>query len=73
MIFKFYPIVVTAKGPDTRRIRLDSWTRENLGFGYEITKYDIDDGNHRAIAFALFGIKKIKCFVGRGLVTDRPK
>lgn len=72
LIFRFYPIIVTAKGPNTRRVNADRTTRKQLGFGYKITPYDIEDGNHRATAFALFGIKKIKCFVGRGLVTDRP-
>ncbi len=72
LIFRFYPIIVTAKGPNTRRVNADRITRKKLGLGYKITPYDIEDGNHRATAFALFGIRKIKCFVGRGLVTDMP-
>lgn len=71
-IFRFYPIIVTAKGPDTRRVQAGRLAKKQLGFGYKITPYDIEDGNHRATAFALFGIRKIKCFVGRGLVTDTP-
>jgi hypothetical protein len=72
LIYRFYPIIVTAKGPNTRRIKMDKWARKNLGFGYEITPYDIEDGSHRAMSFAMFGIRKIKCFVGTGLVTDSP-
>jgi len=72
LIFRFYPIIVTAKGPNTRRVKADRSARKHFGFSYEITPYDIEDGNHRATAFALFGIRKIKCFVGRGLVTDKP-
>ena len=71
LIFKFYPIIVTAKGPNTRRVKMDKWARKNLGFGYKITPFDIEDGSHRAMSFVMFGIRKIKCFVGRGLVVDR--
>ena len=72
LIFRFYPIIVTAKGPNTRRVKMDKWARENLGFGYEITPFDIEDGSHRAMSFVMFGIRKIKCFVGSGLITDSP-
>jgi hypothetical protein len=72
LIYKYYPIIVTAKGPKTRRVNVDRQVRNKFGFGYKITPYDIEDGNHRATALALFGLKKLKCFVGRGLVSDRP-
>ena len=71
LIFKFYPIIVTASGPNTRRVKYDKSCRKNFGFGYEITPFDIEDGSHRAVSFVMFGIRKIKCFVGKGLIADK--
>jgi len=72
IIYRLFPIVLTEKGKATRRARENKKARERYGFDYSITKYDIEDGDHRAVAFALMGIKKIKCFVGVGLNSDRP-
>lgn len=69
-IYKHYPIIVTAKGSNTRRVTADKVGREKFGLGYTITPYDIEDGNHRATSLTLFGLRRIRCFVGRGLVTD---
>jgi len=59
-------------GKTTRRVRENNKARGRYGFNYSITKYDIEYGSNRAVAFALMGIKKIKCFVGVGLNSDRP-
>lgn len=69
LIYRFYPIIVTARGPNTRRVKANM-RYQKFGFNYKIAPFDIEDGNHRAVAFVMFGIRKIKCFVGRGLVTD---
>ncbi|MBU0628521.1 MAG: hypothetical protein KKC75_04985 [Nanoarchaeota archaeon] len=72
IIYKLFPIILTEKGPRTRRVNANKWAKENLGFGYKVTQFDIEDGNHRAMAYSMFGIRRIRCFVGTGLTTDSP-
>ncbi|MBW2974647.1 hypothetical protein KY366_02920 [Candidatus Woesearchaeota archaeon] len=72
IIYRLFPIILTEKGLRTRRVNANEWAKENLGFGYKITQFDIEDGNHRAMSYSMFGIRKIRCFVGTGLVTDSP-
>ncbi len=60
LIAKYFPIIV-----------LEDNVIRNNKFGDKKTplhkkcKYDIDDGNHRAIAYALLGIKTIPALVGK--------
>ena len=69
IIYRLFPIIITERGKDTRRIRINAKGMTG-GYRYEVTPYDVDDGSNRIVAFALMGIKKIKCFVGRGLDYD---
>jgi len=71
IIYRLFPIILTQKGRETRRIQANRYLRENNPtIRYLETKYDVMDGSHRAVAYALTGIKKIKCFVGYGLEKD---
>lgn len=72
IVYRLFPIILTEKGSRTRRVNANMWAKENLGFGYKVTQFDIEDGNHRAMAYSMFGIRKIRCFVGTGLTTDSP-
>ncbi len=60
-INKYIPIIVLEDGV----IRNNKFDKTLINKNYKKCKYDIDDGNHRAIAYALLGKKKIKAFVGK--------
>lgn len=64
IIYRLFPIILVENGFRADYINLGGDIKE-AGIKYTKTKYDIDDGNHRAISFAMFGITEIKCFVGR--------
>ena len=67
IIYRLFPIVLIKSGKETRRVNENKESTKKFGLKTEVTKYDIEDGSHRAAVFALIGMKKIKCFVGRGL------
>ncbi len=61
IITKSVPIIVLEDGV-IRNMKLLTAIERKM---YKKCKYDIDDGNHRAVALALLGKKKIKAFVGK--------
>ena len=67
LIYRLFPIVLLRSGKVTRRVYYNLKTTRKFGFGTKITKYDIEDGSHRAVALASIGVNQIKCFVGMGL------
>ena len=71
IIYRLFPIIIMQRGKLTRRVIKNNETKKQFGFSYKVTKYDIDDGSHRALAFALLGIKRLKCFVGSSLYNSK--
>ena len=64
IIYQLFPIILIENGFRAEYID-GGWDIKKAKIKYTKTKYDVDDGNHRAISFAMFGITEIKCFVGR--------
>ena len=60
-ISKYIPIIVM----QDHVIRHNKLRRASVMKLYKKTKYDIEDGNHRAVALALLGKKKVKALVGK--------
>jgi hypothetical protein len=60
LLNEIFPITVMAGG----EIRNNKFSRNDKRSYCETAKYDIEDGNHRAIAHWLNGNKTIKAFVG---------
>lgn len=60
-ITKHVPIVVLEGGLIRHHKLLKASDRKK----YKKCKYDIDDGNHRALAYGMLGKKKIKALVGK--------
>lgn len=73
LLFQLFPLIILESGENTRRVienrnpevtQLDLFrTKEK----YIITPYDTEDGAGRAVAFALSGVKEVRCLVGGGL------
>jgi hypothetical protein len=63
-IYKLFPIIITQSC--SRRPDENVYNGDSLGFNFEVTPYDIDDGCHRAVGFAMSGVKEVMCFVGKG-------
>lgn len=61
IINKYFPIIVLEDGV-IRQLKL---RKEKFRKKYKKCKYDIDDGCHRAVAFALLGKKQITAYVGK--------
>ena len=73
LLYQLFPIIITEKGENTRRVRENQNPEvKNKGISYSITEYDIEDGSNRAVVFAILGIKKVECFVGKGLQDSSP-
>jgi hypothetical protein len=68
LIFQLFPLIILKSGENTRR-PIENKNKEVIDqdLSYTITPYDTDDGAGRAVAFALLGVTKVKCLVGRGL------
>ncbi len=60
-ITKYIPIVVIEEGV----IRHNKLIKASVRKNYKKCKYDIDDGNHRALAYGMLGKKKILALVGK--------
>ena len=58
-IVKYIPIIVMKGGVIRNKLR-----RASLRKGYKKCKYDIDDGNHRVLAYGMLGNTKIQALVG---------
>ncbi len=65
-ITKQLPIIVLEDGV----IRQNKLRKESQRKNYKKCKYDIDDGNHRAVAYALLGKKKITALVGKRIYKN---
>lgn len=63
---EFFPIIVMEDGV----IRNHKLIRKEEKGKYKKCKYDIEDGNHRAIALALLGKKEINAFVGKRICKN---
>jgi hypothetical protein len=67
VITEYVPIIVL----EDHVIRHETFLRrKDNTVSYKKTKYDIDDGNHRAIALAMQGHKEIKAFVGKRIYKN---
>jgi len=66
IITKTIPIIVF-EGGVIRHTKLQSAAKRKM---YKRCKYDIDDGNHRAIALALLGKKKVHALVGKRICKN---
>ncbi|MEX0935211.1 MAG: hypothetical protein WDZ70_02715 [Candidatus Paceibacterota bacterium] len=63
IILKYIPIIVIEDGV-IRQNKITSKTEEERK-KYRKCKYDIDDGNHRALAYALLGKETIPAYIGK--------
>ncbi|MEX0935219.1 MAG: hypothetical protein WDZ70_02755 [Candidatus Paceibacterota bacterium] len=63
IILKYIPIIVIEDGV-IRQNKITSQTEVERK-RYKKCKYDIDDGNHRALAYALLGKETIPAYVGK--------
>ncbi len=61
LITKYFPIIVLKDGVN-RQLKL---RKVKFRKKYKNCKYDIDDGCHRAVAYALLGKKQITAYVGK--------
>ena len=61
LITEYVPLIVLEDGV----IRHNKLIRSAQSKQYEHCKYDIDDGNHRAVALAILGKKTVKALVGK--------
>jgi hypothetical protein len=66
-IVKYIPIIVM----EDHVIRHNKLRPISQRKKYIKTKYDIDDGNHRALSFALLGNKKITALVGKRIYKNK--
>jgi hypothetical protein len=65
-IAKHVPIIVLEEGV----IRHNKLIKPAMKKLYARCKYDIDDGNHRALALALLGETKMKALVGKRIYKN---
>jgi hypothetical protein len=62
-IYQRFPIILFPGG-EVREKDYNVWARENNSPIHTIFEYDLDDGNSRAVSYALEGIQVSPCFFG---------
>lgn len=62
-IYERFPIILFPGG-EIREKDYNTWARENDAPLCEIYRFDLDDGNSRAVNYALEGLDKSPCFYG---------
>lgn len=67
LILMYIPLIVLEDGV-IRNNKLRKTSDKKL---YKKCKYDIDDGNHRAVALALTGEKNVLAFVGKRIYKNK--
>lgn len=62
-LYERFPIILFPGG-EVREKDYNLWARENNAPLCQIFEYDLDDGNNRAVSYALEGIVSVPCFYG---------
>ncbi len=62
-IYQNFPLILFPGG-EVREKDYNNWAKENNEPLCEIYEYDIDDGNNRAVSYALTGLKDAPVYIG---------
>jgi hypothetical protein len=62
-VYEKFPIILFPGG-EVREKDYNTWARENHAPLCRVFEHDLDDGNNRAVSYALAGINEVPCFVG---------